>query len=60
MRIIAYIFISHMKTTREIRLRGVPLEVVVVIKSNAMLQGKTMESYLIELITKAVKAGKRR
>jgi hypothetical protein len=49
-----------MKTTREIRLRGVPLEVVVVIKSNAMLQGKTMESYIIELITNAVKAGKKR
>jgi hypothetical protein len=50
-----------MKTLmREIRLRYVPIEVVAVIKSNAILQGTTMELYLIELITKAVKAGKKR
>jgi hypothetical protein len=40
--------------TQQVRLRKVPEDAVRRAKSNAALQGKTLENYLTELIVKAL------
>lgn len=45
--------------TKEVRLRAVPDDVLRVAKSQAALQGKTLETYLTELIATAHKDRKK-
>ena len=49
---------AQKQVTREVRLRAVPDEVLRLAKSQAALDGVTMEDFLTELIAKALKEKK--